>query len=367
MNHIASKYWSMVILEVSDIWCWRSEMTVKDIIAECKELCAEYTKNFLLKNIRSQYYKTSPDTYNDVWIRNYCLQFVIDLLKHEEEYERIYVALGDTKSQETFREICIKRFLYTISMENRYCYLYYPTDNDFQTLLGKVDNTYLLSRGDVSGKTDEFLWKGYCIISETKNIAAFELEQYSYSDIVQIQNGYTVLDCGASQGEEILYFSSIAENLSFHSFTLDSQEIERYLENMKRNEIKGYQIHRNAVWSVSEENVSFIEEGSRSMVTPFGENQIRTITLNDYVKNNSYHGPFFIKMDIEGAEVDALLGSDDILSLPFTQAAISVYHKPNDLRKIGMILLQYRDTLYLKQCKSNLSETMMYIDTKKGD
>lgn len=341
-------------------------MTVKDIIAECKALCIDYTKDFLLKDIRSRYYKGDTNTYNDIWVRNYCLQFVMDLFEHREEYERIYTALGDAESRETFREICIKRFLYTISMENRYDYLYYPTKNGFQELLQKVDNTCLISKGTVIGKTDKFLWKGYSFISETKNVAAFELDQYSYDDIVRIQNGYVVLDCGASQGEEIIYFSSIAGDLSFHSFTLDSQEIERYLENMNRNGIKGCQINRSAVWSTSGENVAYIEDGSRSMVTPLGENRIQTVTLNDYVKDNNLHGPFFIKMDIEGAEAEALLGGSDILSLPLTQVAISVYHKPDDLRKIGMILLRYRDILYLKQCKSNLSETMMYAGIRKN-
>lgn len=342
-------------------------MTVKDIIAECKTLCMDYTRDFILKDIRSRYYKEDFDTYNDIWVNNYCLQFVIDLLEHRKEYERIYMALGDAESRETFREICIKRYLYIISMENRYDYLYYPTENSFQELLQKVDNTCLISKGDVIGKTDKFLWKGYSFISETKNVAAFELDQYSYGDIVRIQNGYIVLDCGASQGEEILYFSSIAGDLLFHSFTLDSQEIERYLENMNQNGIKSYRINQSAVWDVSKENVSYIEDGSRSMVTPSGENRIQTVALDDYVKDNDLHGPFFIKMDIEGAEVEALLGGNDILSLPFTQAAISVYHKPDDLRRIGMILLQYRDILYLKQCKSNLSETMMYIGIKKND
>lgn len=340
-------------------------MTVRDIIIECRDLISKYTNNFLLKDIRTRYYKECPDTYNDIWIRNYCIQFVIDLLEHIDEYEIIYAAFGDVYSCETFREICIKRFLYIISMDDKFNYSYYLRENDFQALLKNVNQKYLLWKGNTGEKIDKFLWKGYHIISETKNIAAFELDQYSYGDIVRVCDRSVVLDCGASQGEEIIYFLSIAKGLFFHSFTLEAQEIMRYHENMKQNNIVDYRISQNALWNISGKTVSFTEDGSRSMVTKGGESLIQTITLNDYVMSLSSQGPFFVKMDIEGAEVKALTASDIILSLPETQAAISVYHKPEDIRKVGKQLLKYRDTLYLKQCKSNLSETMMYIAAKE--
>lgn len=339
-------------------------MTITDIITECKEIVRNYTNSFLMKDLRSRYYRDTPDTFNDIWIRNYCVQFITDLIEHINEYEKIYASFGDENSRETFREICIKRFLYIVSMENQYDFSYYPKESDFQLLLKDVDAKYLINKSRGCGKTDEYLWKDYRIVSETKNIAAFELDQYSYGDIVRVHDGNVVLDCGASQGEEVIYFSSLAKGLSFHSFTLDTQEIMRYRENMKQNGIVDYCINQNALWNKSGKTVAYIEDGSRSMVNIDGSSLIKTVSLNDYALSIPYRGPFFIKMDIEGAEVEALSSSDAILSLPTTQAAISVYHKPEDLRRIGMILLNHRDVLYIKQCKSNLSETMMYITTK---
>ena len=43
-------------------------------------------------------------------------------------------------------------------------------------------------------------------------------------------------------------------------------------------------------------------------------------------------------MDIEGAEYDALLGLESIIQRDRPHLAVSVYHKPDDMWKIGLWL-----------------------------
>lgn len=61
------------------------------------------------------------------------------------------------------------------------------------------------------------------------------------------------------------------------------------------------------------------------------------ITLDTLVKENID----FIKMDIEGAEVDALLGGKEILSKSKAQCAICSYHRQYDEKYIAHILRSY--------------------------
>jgi hypothetical protein len=68
-------------------------------------------------------------------------------------------------------------------------------------------------------------------------------------------------------------------------------------------------------------------------------------------------------MDIEGAELYALHGSSRLLSLPDTKAAISVYHKYDDIRQIGLYLLPTERNFILSNVKIIISETMMYISS----
>lgn len=59
------------------------------------------------------------------------------------------------------------------------------------------------------------------------------------------------------------------------------------------------------------------------------------ITTLDHVMSDETVG--FIKMDIEGAELDALRGAANVIARDRPFLAISVYHKPGDV----LALMQY--------------------------
>lgn len=337
-------------------------MEIVRIINEARDVCNKLSDKLLLPQYRDQPFGEKIHSCNDIWIKNYCMNFICDITLNASAYEYIYQHLGDADSKKTFEEIVIKRFLYILSSESRYEYSHYPIQLEYDRIIEKVEKQLLVTSkySNKYEKSDLFHWNGYEILSETKNIAAFLLNQYSYKDIIHVQETDCVLDCGASQGEEVFYFRSIADAVQLHSFALDEDEIEAYKANMKRNNIAGYYINRLAVWNRSSVNLTFIPEGSRSTISRYGNKPVNSITLDEYVMRQRLVGPFFIKMDVEGCEENALEGAAAIMDLPSTRAAVSVYHRPEDIRIIGGYLLKRRDVIYLKQCKSNLSETMMY-------
>ena len=68
-------------------------------------------------------------------------------------------------------------------------------------------------------------------------------------------------------------------------------------------------------------------------------------------------------MDIEGAEYEALLGLESVLLRDKPHLAISVYHKPDDMWKIGLWLKSlFGDTynFYLRTYNFQTFDTVLY-------
>lgn len=70
----------------------------------------------------------------------------------------------------------------------------------------------------------------------------------------------------------------------------------------------------------------------------------------------------FIKMDVEGAEYNALLGSRKTITEQHPKLAISVYHKPEDIIDIPALLLEYQSDykFYLRHYSPFDNETILY-------
>jgi len=66
--------------------------------------------------------------------------------------------------------------------------------------------------------------------------------------------------------------------------------------------------------------------------------QFDTISLDDYVSSNSITKVDFIKMDVEGAETDAINGAKQILKKYKPKLAISTYHKPDDFWSLPLLI-----------------------------
>ena len=75
----------------------------------------------------------------------------------------------------------------------------------------------------------------------------------------------------------------------------------------------------------------------------------------------------FIKMDIEGAEYEALKGAEQTIRRHHPKLAISVYHKPEDIWELPRLILSfYPDyTFYLRHYSLACEETVLYAVAKK--
>ena len=105
------------------------------------------------------------------------------------------------------------------------------------------------------------------------------------------------------------------------------------------------------------------DAGSASSVSTIGDIRIPVTTIDAKIS-----GPVsFIKMDLEGWEMKALVGAKQCISENQPKLAIAVYHNAADFWKIPQLVLSMRSDydLYLRHYTEGWSETVMYFIPQK--
>lgn len=108
----------------------------------------------------------------------------------------------------------------------------------------------------------------------------------------------------------------------------------------------------------------FSSDGSASTVDSAGDLSIEVCCLDGLDEPP----PTFIKMDIEGAEIDTLRGAGDVISKHHPALALSVYHRPTDFWRIPDIVMGYRSDyrVYVRHFTESIYETIMYFVPDAG-
>jgi FkbM family methyltransferase len=161
--------------------------------------------------------------------------------------------------------------------------------------------------------------------------------------------GMTIYDIGAFQGLLTLFFASRAKAVV--SFEPNTQNHARLMENLMLNGIKNVEVRKIGVGSRHETRGMVasplmpggasvdgrtLEEFSRARVRTVVE-EISIVTLDQEIPQANLPSPDFIKIDIEGWEIEALRGARDTLEL----------HKPT------LFLEMHGETIREKRRKVN--------------
>lgn len=137
------------------------------------------------------------------------------------------------------------------------------------------------------------------------------------------------VDCGAYIGDTVL--NIFASDLTIDSYIGFEPDIENFIKlssNLNKNAKNECFIYPCGVYSKSKQLKFNAGQGSGSFISNSGEEVINVVSLDEVVINKEIN---FIKMDIEGAEVEALLGAKNTIKKYQPILAISAYHKHDDL------------------------------------
>lgn len=158
-----------------------------------------------------------------------------------------------------------------------------------------------------------------------------EKGEYFETGIFSMKEDECYVDAGAYDGDSVMSFLEAVkgEFEQIYAFELEPQNYLAMKNRQKIAQDNRIQLFNGGV-SNEEKTVSIISNGVGSHAVE-GGGTAKLISLDSMLNNKRIT---LIKMDIEGAERDALKGAKKIISNQHPKLAISVYHKLDDMWKI---------------------------------
>lgn len=160
--------------------------------------------------------------------------------------------------------------------------------------------------------------------------ATFFLEQYRYKNFVKINDGDICIDAGACLGDTAMYFADQGAK-HVYSFEPDRDNIAFMQETVKKFKLEDkITIINKALANADGEtfytpNPDNIGSGTISAQKHETSYLVNMMTIDSFCKTNGIK-PTFIKMDIEGAEPEAIYGAQETIVQCRPKCAICIYH-----------------------------------------
>lgn len=216
-----------------------------------------------------------------------------------------------------------------------------------------------------------------CHASATGLACAVLQKQYEYhrgDAHCKAEAGDVAIDAGSCWGETTMYFAhevGPAGRVAAFEFVPSNLEVLQRNVDINPHLRDRVSVVRNPVWSVSGRKLCYVDWGPASHVAADDDNinknipwegVVETATIDDTMEKLGLPRVDFIKMDVEGAELEALRGAESSIRQYRPKLAISLYHKPEDIETIPRYLaglnLGYR--FYLDHHTIYNNETVLF-------
>lgn len=178
------------------------------------------------------------------------------------------------------------------------------------------------------------------------------------------------IDCGAYTGDTIKELMKQPKLINYTiSFEPDTKNVEKLNEELAlQKEIypnTNFLVYPTGVYS-SNDILKFANNGidSSASFTEVSNIQVPVVALDNVILNSS---PNFIKMDIEGAEKEAILGAAKTIKKYKPNLAICLYHKPKDLWELPLLIHTIAPfyEMFLRVHEDLCLSTVLYCIEKK--
>jgi FkbM family methyltransferase len=186
---------------------------------------------------------------------------------------------------------------------------------------------------------------------------------------VGVRPGDVVIDGGACWGDTAVAFAHHAgPSGRVLAFEFDPANVAACRSNLEGNPAVAdrVEIVEHALWNVGGEHLGYEPDGYGTTVALGSSTTAHTTTatIDQVVAERRLDRVDFVKLDIEGAELNALEGAADTLRRFRPRLAIAAYHRNDDLTRIPELLrrlgLGYR--FHLDHYTTHHGETVLYAD-----
>lgn len=301
------------------------------------------------------------------------LQPKIDL--HCKYFNNLYASLEDEDSRKLLLDVAAYRLLghkkYKLPLNTP---LYWEMLNKIENLKDPQQSidphflNFILYRYDLKelGYPVQFFFTALGILIDFY-IGQYELKRNG--TIITAMPGDVVIDGGACWGDTALFFGSKIKNKGkIYSFEFIPANIGIFRKNLSLNQacLEKVELVPHPLWSRSNENVFYTDMGPGSKVSfekpDHFDGLAQTVTIDDFVSRKQEDRIDFIKLDIEGAELQALKGAEQTLKAFKPRLAVALYHRLSDFKDIPMFLqsLNLGYKFYFSHCTIQAEESLLF-------
>lgn len=186
-------------------------------------------------------------------------------------------------------------------------------------------------------------------------------DMYFVNGIIRLTGDECFVDCGAFTGDSIAKFREYAGVDNYRSIVAFEPDQANYQQLIQKNYDKIYP-HNTGVWN---ENTILKFQGLGSAASRISDTDRSAVVEVKVEKLDSVPECMtatYIKMDIEGSEIQALEGAREIIKRNKPKLAVSIYHKDEDMIKIPFMLHQMNPAyrMYVRQHSHSYFDTVLY-------
>lgn len=307
-------------------------------------------------------------------------RYFVYYLRNRENFYRTAQLLADDESKRLFRRLIIFRSLgphrYKIDMNSGWKKLVELTTEAERYVTGEsAQNALLSSKKKLLHHENIPTEAGTIRLDcDTQNVVytALKKQYYFHRNLKRVQPevGDVVIDAGGCFGDTAVYFAkSVGE--TGHVYVFDPLPIHGKIiqKNIAQNGLENQVTY--LPYAVGEKSNNYnphdnsfekrtVDPGFSLLKEKAGT--LPVISIDDYCATQNLRRLDFIKMDIEGYELYALMGAKESIKKFRPKLAISLYHKPDDFFSIPQWLLQHCHDyeFFLDHYTIHMEETVLY-------
>lgn len=186
----------------------------------------------------------------------------------------------------------------------------------------------------------------------------FKIKSQYFENFINLNEDASFIDGGGFDGETTKLFTQFYPKYKhIYYFEPTEQSFINSIENLIG--IERISFKKNGLWDKKETLIFNSTLGSANKISIEGNVSIEAVSIDEVIDKPVD----YIKMDIEGAEYNALLGAKKYIEKYKPKLAICVYHNQSDFIRIPNLVLQFNQDykIYLRHYTQGVFETVMYF------
>jgi len=190
---------------------------------------------------------------------------------------------------------------------------------------------------------------------------AIDPRQYFGLDFIPYEEDEVYVDAGCYDLGDAFRLQKFCKHLKrVYAFEPDPKNYRVCLERKEKGGLSGIELFPFGTWSEKTDLTFSAKGNTSSKVSGSGEASIAVVPIDAMIHPEDR--VTFIKMDVEGAELESLKGAENTIRRDRPKLAVCIYHKPEDMVEIPLFIKELvpEYKLYVRMHANEGSETVLY-------